>query len=84
MSIAQATASRRSATERNARARLWPRARRAAYLALLTGSCWNGNSSPVVDCITEAWMRGAAADDDLVLPDRRVTGTTPHRHRRAL
>ena len=40
MSIAQASASKRSATEHNARAWLWPRARRAAYLALLTGSCW--------------------------------------------
>ena len=40
MSIARAMASKRSVTERNARAWLCPRARRAAYLALLTGSCW--------------------------------------------
>ena len=31
---------RRSAIERKARAWPWPRPRRAAYLALLTGSCW--------------------------------------------
>ena len=39
-SIAQATLSRRSATERRARACPWPRARSARYLSWLTGSRW--------------------------------------------
>ena len=39
-SIAQATLSRRSATERRARACPWPRARSAWYLSWLTGSRW--------------------------------------------
>ena len=39
-SIAQATLSRRSATERRARACPWPRARSDRYLSWLTGSRW--------------------------------------------
>ena len=39
-SIAQATFSRRSATERRARACPWPRARSDRYLSWLTGSRW--------------------------------------------
>ena len=39
-SIAQATLSRRSATERRARACPWPRARSARYLPWLAGSRW--------------------------------------------
>ena len=39
-SIAQATLSKRSATERRARACPWPRARSDRYLSWLTGSRW--------------------------------------------
>ena len=47
-SIAQATLSRRSATERRARACRWPRARSAWYLSWLPGIALGGDAVPMV------------------------------------
>ena len=79
-SMAQATLSRRPATDRRARPWLCPRPRSAAYLVLLGASCCNGDARPVVHGVSEPVTAGLPSDDNAALAgllgDGRDSGQT--------
>jgi hypothetical protein len=82
LSMAQVTASRRSATERRAPRMTVPALSQGVVFGAAGWIVLDGDAGPMIDGIDEPAIVARRRTTILLLPDRLVTGADPHKQRK--